>query len=175
MKQTQAWSHCQVSPTPGSSVNFPWAGESSMSFDTLKHNTGMRKIKRNCWLASIILINFPIHIGQLCWNFLVSIFRRIDLTVGNAILGALCPWSWQERALWDSLEEIQQFVWEKGYSGSEEWIPFCFFKWINLFWGLITLQHCGGFCHTLTWFIHACICVPPSWTPLPPPSPGFPF
>ena len=34
----------------------------------------------------------------------------------------------------------------------------------NLFmyfnWKLITLQHCGGFCHTLTWISHGCTCVP---------------
>ena len=37
------------------------------------------------------------------------------------------------------------------------------------FWRVITLQYCGGFCHTSTWIIHGCTCVPPSWTPLPPP------
>ena len=48
----------------------------------------------------------------------------------------------------------------------------------NLFiyfnWRLITLQYCGGFCHTLTWISHGCTCVPASWTPLPPPSPTHP-
>ena len=37
-------------------------------------------------------------------------------------------------------------------------------------WRLITLQYCGGFCHTFTWISHGCTCVP-SWTPLPSPSP----
>ena len=27
-------------------------------------------------------------------------------------------------------------------------------------WRLITLQYCSGFCHTLTWIIHGCTCVP---------------
>ena len=27
-------------------------------------------------------------------------------------------------------------------------------------WRLITLQYCGGFCHTLTWIRHRCTCVP---------------
>ena len=27
-------------------------------------------------------------------------------------------------------------------------------------WRLITLQYCSGFCHTLTWIRHGCICVP---------------
>ena len=48
----------------------------------------------------------------------------------------------------------------------------------NLFiyfnWRLITLQYCGGFCHTLTSISYRCTCVPPSWTPLPPPSPLHP-
>ena len=37
-------------------------------------------------------------------------------------------------------------------------------------WRLITLQHCGGFCHTFTWVNHGCTCVPhpepPSHLPL---------
>ena len=37
-------------------------------------------------------------------------------------------------------------------------------------WRLITLQYCGGFCHTSTWISHRCTCVPPSRTLLPPPS-----
>ena len=28
-------------------------------------------------------------------------------------------------------------------------------------WRLITLQYCGGFCHTLTWISHGCTCVFP--------------
>ena len=39
---------------------------------------------------------------------------------------------------------------------------FLFFLFKNLFiyfnWRLITLQHCGGFCHT--WISHGCTCVP---------------
>ena len=41
-------------------------------------------------------------------------------------------------------------------------------------WRLITLQYCGGFCHTFTWISHGCTCVPPSWSPLPPPSHPIP-
>ena len=48
---------------------------------------------------------------------------------------------------------------------------FCVFlkKKKNIYFNrrLITLQYCGGFCHTST-------CVPPSWTPLPPSSPSHP-
>ena len=39
-------------------------------------------------------------------------------------------------------------------------------------WRVITLQYFNGFCHTLTWIIHGCICVPPSLNTLPPPSPS---
>ena len=30
----------------------------------------------------------------------------------------------------------------------------------NFNWRLITLQYCGGFCHTFTWISHGCTCVP---------------
>ena len=35
-----------------------------------------------------------------------------------------------------------------------------FKKLIYFNWRLITLQYWGGFCHTLTWISHGCICVP---------------
>ena len=39
-------------------------------------------------------------------------------------------------------------------------------------WRLITLQYCGGFCHTLTWICHGCTCVPhPDPPALLPPHP----
>ena len=39
-------------------------------------------------------------------------------------------------------------------------------------WRPITLQYCGGFCHTLTWISHGCTCVshpepPPTSLPIP--------
>ena len=41
----------------------------------------------------------------------------------------------------------------------------CFLNWlINFSWRLITLQYCGGFCHTLTWVSYGCTCVPTSQT-----------
>ena len=36
----------------------------------------------------------------------------------------------------------------------------CKFLKIYINWRLITLQYCGGFCHTLTWISHGCTCVP---------------
>ena len=45
-----------------------------------------------------------------------------------------------------------------------------FFKFIFISWRLIALQHCSGFCHTLTWISHGFICIPhpdpPSHLPL---------
>ena len=50
-----------------------------------------------------------------------------------------------------------------------------FFKiFIYFNWKLITLQYCGGFCHTLTWISHGCTCVPHPETPPTPPSPSHP-
>ena len=37
---------------------------------------------------------------------------------------------------------------------------FYFLKFIYFNWRLITLQYCGGFCHTLTWISHGFTCVP---------------
>ena len=37
------------------------------------------------------------------------------------------------------------------------------FIYLSMFyfnWWLITLQYCGGFCHTFTWISHGCACVP---------------
>ena len=39
---------------------------------------------------------------------------------------------------------------------------------------IITLQYCGGFCHTSSWIGHRYTWSPPSWTSLPPPSPPHP-
>ena len=46
------------------------------------------------------------------------------------------------------------------------------FSFIFISWGLITLQYCSGFCHTLTWISHGYTCIPhpdpPSHLPLHP-------
>ena len=53
------------------------------------------------------------------------------------------------------------------------WFVDWIFKIIYFNWRLITLQYCGGFCHTLIWISHGCACAPhpepPSHLP-PPPS-----
>ena len=38
------------------------------------------------------------------------------------------------------------------------YLLFKIFVYFN--WRLITLQYCGGFCHTLTWISHGCTCAP---------------
>ena len=35
-----------------------------------------------------------------------------------------------------------------------------YFSFIFISWRLITLQHCSGFCHTLTWISHEFTCIP---------------
>ena len=50
------------------------------------------------------------------------------------------------------------------------WSGNFFFFLIYFNWRPITLQYCGGFCHTFTWISHGCTCVPhPD-----PPSPSHP-
>ena len=48
-------------------------------------------------------------------------------------------------------------------------LSWVFFEFIYFNWRLITLQYCGGFCHTFTWISHVCTCVPhpdpPSYLP----------
>ena len=51
---------------------------------------------------------------------------------------------------------------------------FFFCKFIYFNWRLITLQYFSVFCHTFTWISHWVYMYPPSWTPLPPPSPFHP-
>ena len=55
---------------------------------------------------------------------------------------------------------------------------FLFFFIFFINWRLITLQHCSGFCHTLTWISHGYTCIPhpdhPSHLPLHPLPLGLP-
>ena len=52
-------------------------------------------------------------------------------------------------------------------SMSWEWGMWIFniFRLIYFNWRIITLQYCGGFCHTLTWISHRYTCVPNLETP----------
>ena len=51
-------------------------------------------------------------------------------------------------------------------------LGFILFYFFN--WRLITLQYCGGFCHTLTWISHGCTCVPHPKPPFRLPPHPFP-
>ena len=57
-----------------------------------------------------------------------------------------------------------------------EIIKYFFVIFLNYFnWRIITLQYCGGFCHTLTWISHGCTCVPHPETPSHLPSHPIPL
>ena len=47
-------------------------------------------------------------------------------------------------------------------------ILFFIYLLFNFNWRLITLQYCGGFCHTFTWISYGCTCVPHPNPPTPP-------
>ena len=46
------------------------------------------------------------------------------------------------------------------YSLNKQIYIYMYYRFIYFSWRLITLQYCGGFCHTLTWISHGCTCVP---------------
>ena len=50
-----------------------------------------------------------------------------------------------------------------------------FKKFIYFNLRLITVQYCSGFCHTLTWIIHGCTCVPHPKPPFHLPPPPIPL
>ena len=61
----------------------------------------------------------------------------------------LCHWTTRETSLFLLCYLFLNFIY------------FFIFLLIYFNWNLITLQYCGGFCHTLTWISHGCTCVPP--------------
>ena len=72
-------------------------------------------------------------------------------------------------------EDLIGFIVWKPYSGLVlNSLKLSYFTLKKIFiyfnWRLITLQYCGGFCHTLTWISHGCACVPHPESPshLPP-------
>ena len=66
----------------------------------------------------------------------------------------LCHWTTRETSLFLLCYLFLNFIY------------FFIFLLIYFNWNLITLQHCGDFCHTLTWISHGCTCVPQFWTSL---------
>ena len=69
-----------------------------------------------------------------------------------------------------NLSYLDCLYWIAGRRTANQWVcilfpPFLMFIiFLHSFylfnWRLITLQHCGGFCHTLTWISHGCTCIP---------------
>ena len=55
--------------------------------------------------------------------------------------------------------------WASAQISTESQHYLLFFSFIFISWRLITLQYCGGFCHTVTWISHGFTCVP---IPIPP-------
>ena len=77
-------------------------------------------------------------------------------------------WEYRERAwvLWfQGVLLVEASVLELKRAKGKHLAPPTFFffisKLIYFNWRLITLQYCGGFCHTSTWISHGCPCVSP--------------
>ena len=69
---------------------------------------------------------------------------------------------WKRPWCWESLTaegEGDDRGWD-AWMASPTWWTWVFFFYFN--WGLISLQYCGGFCHTFTWISCGCTCVPHS-------------
>ena len=57
-----------------------------------------------------------------------------------------------------TVQKHQFFSAQLSFSLSFFFLVFLVLIYFN--WRLITLQYCGGFCHTFTWISHGCTCVP---------------
>ena len=66
----------------------------------------------------------------------------------------------------NSLRLLMPFSLQASVVSVERSAEICFYSFIYFNWRLITLQYCGGFCHTLTWIRRLYMC-PPSRTPPP--------
>ena len=67
----------------------------------------------------------------------------------------------QARKIWhDIFKWWKERTYHQEYSTHQESQISLLFKLIYFNWRLITLQYCGGFCHTLTWIRHGCTWVP---------------
>ena len=74
------------------------------------------------------------YFSFIWWDFILRAFNSLKFS---------CTWStgaWRESTIY--------------------LLYFFKFKFIYFNWRLITLQYCGGFCHTFTWISHGCTYVP---------------
>ena len=81
-----------------------------------------------------------------------SLGREDPLKEGMATHSSILAWriSWTEKP-----GGLQSIVLQRA-----SYLCFFFNLFIYFNWRLITLQYCGGFCHTFTWISHGCTCVP---------------
>ena len=161
----------------------PWAEEPGSL-----QSMGSRRVRRN-WATSLSLFTF-MHWRK--WQPTPVFLPGESQGQGNLV--GCCLWGRTESDTSDTtLQQQQQDFYDplcppfpkvkksclSNKRGSQKWRYIClvfsnFFKLIYFNWKIITLQYCGGFCHTSTWINHGCTCIPPSWTPHPPPSPPYP-
>ena len=69
-----------------------------------------------------------------------------------------------------NLSYLDCLYWIAGRRTANQWVCILFYPFLMFIiflhsfylfnWRLITLQYCGGFCHTLTWISHGYTCVP---------------
>ena len=90
-----------------------------------------------------------------------GLIQRINITHVNSLISSHPSSMTWNSVFWKGFVDLQTNL-----------FPSFFFKFICISWRLITLQHCSGFCHTLTWISHELWSS--FWSPLPPPSPSHP-
>ena len=73
-------------------------------------------------------------------------------TIVSILIWILCR-QWHPLPFPTNAEQVPM-----GHLGMEAFLSFIsfFFFLIYFHWSLITLQYCGGFCHTSTWIRHRC-------------------
>ena len=98
---------------------------------------------------------------KMCSNLM---FTDISMAIKTFLQG-------RRRKFYSTFLKIYKFIYLAASSLScHMWDLSFFFSFIFIIWRLITLQHCSGFCHTLTWISHGFTCIPhpdpPSHLPL---------
>ena len=111
---------------------------------------------------------------QICWHIECRTFTASSFRIWNSWTGIPSP----TLALFIVMFPKAHFTSHSRISGSRWvitplWLSgsfrsilyssssfILFFKFIYFSWGLIILQYCSGFCHTLIWISHGFTCVP---------------
>ena len=100
-----------------------------------------------------------------CYGYTASVYfatpRCCPRPAGDVTCGVVCSPSYtaEIQMLMNSKILLALKVLNKGLGPCMQTGCIKFFK-ILFNWRLITLQYCGGFCHTLTWISHGYTCVP---------------